>query len=424
MSNTPVYVSPFTGTVVTPTDVSYYALSFSANTQLYWPAVVNTTQVPAARIIDATPSTFGLEVILPEADQGTVGADILIRNFGSNSFLVANYGGTPSVTVAPGAAIYFYLSDNTSPAGVWHNVTFGTGASSADAATLQGAGLTTINGTLATTQNIVDVAVSNPVINDASRASTFVWTGGLGSFTLPSISSLSNGWYVGFRNSGSGALTISPITPTLINGASSIVANPGDSGFIFYDTTTTSFITVGFAAPYSITFTSGTYDVDSISGNTLNLSAFAPIIQTYISQSGSRSNTLAVTLPATTQMYILTNNTNSSVYDITFQLQGSSQTPFILASGKVVSILSNGTTITPLTQASITSFFAANGSQALPSYSFANDTHTGMYLDTTSVLGLSANSIEMLRIDNSNTMTPLITTPAQLNAGLISGGTF
>ena len=105
------FTSPFTGTVVVPTDVSYYNLQFAANVQLYWPAVVNPTQVPAARIIDCTPGTSGLAISLPQADQGSVGTDILFRNFGANSFVVVDYSGDRSVTIAPGIAVYFYLSD-------------------------------------------------------------------------------------------------------------------------------------------------------------------------------------------------------------------------------------------------------------------------------------------------------------------------
>ena len=69
-------------------------------------------------------------------------------------------------------------------------------------------------------------------------------------------------------------------------------------------------------------------------------------------------------------------------------------------------------------------FFAVNGSASSPSYTFNNDNHTGMYLVGTSVLGLTANSIQMLQIDNSNTLSPQITTPAQFTARLISGGIF
>ena len=154
---TPIFTSPFTGTVVQPTDVSYYDLSFSADVELYWPAVVNPTQVPAARIIDASTSTSGLSIALPQADQGTVGADILIRNKGATAFLVTDFDGGASVSIDPGISHYFYLTDNTTEAGVWSNVTFGAGTSSADAASLAGAGLTSVAGLLAVTGNIVQV---------------------------------------------------------------------------------------------------------------------------------------------------------------------------------------------------------------------------------------------------------------------------
>jgi hypothetical protein len=47
-----------------------------------------------------------------------------------------------------------------------------------------------------------------------------------------------------------------------------------------------------------------------------------------------------------------------------------------------------------------------------------------MYLVGTSVLGFTANSTQMLRIDNSNLISPQISTPAQFTAALISGGQF
>jgi hypothetical protein len=102
--STPIYTSPFTGTVVTPTDVSYSSLSFGADTPLFWPAIVNQGigQKPATRIIDCTATATGLSISLPEADQGTVGADILFRNLGSNSFSVKDYAGGNSVTIAAG----------------------------------------------------------------------------------------------------------------------------------------------------------------------------------------------------------------------------------------------------------------------------------------------------------------------------------
>jgi len=421
----PTYTSPFTGTVVTPTDVSYYPLSFSSNQTLYWPATVNAQQVPAARIIDCVASVTGLTITLPAANQGTVGADILFRNLGAYAFTINDATGGASFTVPVGISKYVYLSDNTTEAGVWQNVTFAAGTSAADAASLAGAGLTTVSGKLATTQNLIDVT-STPVITDASRAATYVWGGGLGIFNLPSTLSLSPGWYIGFRNAGTGSLTLTPQSPATINGIASVITNPGDSGFIFYNSSTQQFVTVGFAAPSNVTFTAETFDVDAITGNTLSLISYAPIIQTYIAQSGTRTATLAVTLPAITQMYILVNETGQPGYDISFQVAGSSQPPLLIGDGAIATVLTDGQNIYPLTQSSTGVFYAANGSAASPSYTFTNDTQTGLYLAGTSVLGVSANGAQMITVDNTNPAAPLTTVTGKLTATLttVAGGTF
>lgn len=422
---TPIYTSPFTGTVVTPTDVSYSSLSFSVDTPLYWPAIVNQGigQVPATRIIDCTATTTGLAISLPQANQGTVGTDILFRNLGSNSFIVKDYAGGNSVTIAAGISKYFYLTDNTTTAGTWGNVTFGAGTSSADAASLAGAGLTTVNGQLATTQNIVNCSIS-PNLSNTSRAATYNWSGGLGNCPLPSVSTLSPGWFIAFRNSGSGTLTFTPTVPQTINGQTSIITNPGDSGYIFYDVSGGQYITVGWVTPNNIVFTSASYDVDSISGNTLNLVSNAPIIQTYVAQSGTRTATLAVTLPAITQFYIFNNSTSQSGYNITFQNQGSSQPPIVLTTGNIYTVLSDGAFLYILNTSSSTSFKAINGTAGAPAYSFLNDTSTGMYLPGVGILGLSANGVEMIDINATNLSAPLVSVKAQLNATLISGGAF
>lgn len=419
----PTYTSPFTGTVIQPTDVSYYALNFSSNVQLYWPAVVNPTQVPAARIIDATPSTSGLVITLPEADQGAVGTDILIRNFGANAFTVQRFGGTGSVSIAPGVSRYFYLSDNSTAAGVWQNVTFGAGTSSADAASLAGNGLVALAGKLNVTQNIVEISAP-PTITDASRASTFVWTSGNDTINLPTATGLTAGWFIAFRNSGTGTLTFAAQGTSLINGSATLDVNPAESGFIIFQQSTGNFFTVGLALPTNVTFTSATYDVDSIVGNTLDLTAYAPIIQTYVALSGTRAVDLDVTLPATTQLYVLVNNTGEPSYDITFQISGSLQTPVALSDGQIALALSDGNFLYIINQTTANTFLAINGSAAAPSYSFINDNNTGMYLVGTSRLGLSANSTLMLDIDNTNTLDPQISTPATFTAGLIGGGTF
>jgi hypothetical protein len=102
--------------------------------------------------MDCTPSTAGLSIALPPGGQGSVGTDIFFRNFGAVAFTVTDSEGNASVLIEAGISQYFYLSDNSTDAGVWQNLTFGAGTSSADAASLQGAGLTTLVGKLSTTQ--------------------------------------------------------------------------------------------------------------------------------------------------------------------------------------------------------------------------------------------------------------------------------
>ena len=346
------YTSPFTGTVVVPTDVSYYNLQFSTDTQLFWPAVVNPTQVPAARIIDCTPSTSGLEILLPQGNQGSVGTDILFRNFGANSFVVSNFSGGSSVTVAPGIAVYFYLSSNTTVNGVWQNVTFGAGTSAVDAATLAGYGLTTVSiagvAKLAVTGNPVQIT-SVPTLNEASRAVTYVWESGNATWTLPSTTGLSVGWWIGFRNNGTGTLTFQPQGVAKVNNQATLTVNPGDSGFLLYDANAIvpTFFTVGLANPSSVTFTSSTYDVDSIVGNTLSLVSYAPIVQTYVALSGTRVTTLNVVLPAITQIYVLV---NSTAINLSFLVSGG-VTPFTVPPNTIATVLSDGVNIYSLTSA-------------------------------------------------------------------------
>ena len=417
------FTSPFTGNVIQPTDVSYYDLQFSDDVQLYWPAVVNPQQVPAARIISASADAAGLTIKLPQGDQGSVGSDILFVNNGAFSFFVTDFDGTQSVLVNTGVSKYFWLTDNTTEAGVWSNITFGTGTSAADAASLAGYGLVALEGVLNTTQNIVEITAP-PTLNTTSRAATYVWTNGNGTITLPAVGDIDDGWYIGFRNAGTGTLIIQGQSTSTVNGLPSIETTPGDSGFIMFDAATGNYTTIGYTVPANSTFTSAVYDVDSIVGNTFSLVANAPIIQTYVALSGSRTQTLAITLPAITQIYFVVNDTQNGTYNLTFQLSGSAQAPIIVSAGQVVTFLSDGNVLYVLNQTTTGVFFAVNGSASAPSYTFNNDNHTGMYLVGTSVLGLTANSTQMLEIDNSNTLSPQIRTPAQLTAALITGGQF
>ena len=177
------YVSPFTGDVIQPTDVSYQNFSITEDLVLAWPVNGNVDGNYAARIMDVTATAGGLSLYMPPANQVSVGTDSLITNKGSNTFTVTDSAGGTIVSIDPGKSWYVFVTNNGSEAGTWSTLAFGVGTSYADAAALQGAGLTTLAGKLATTQNVADIT-SNPTLNDASRATIFNWGAGAGTFNL------------------------------------------------------------------------------------------------------------------------------------------------------------------------------------------------------------------------------------------------
>ena len=421
----PTFTSPFTGDVVQPTDVSYTALAIEDNVTLSWPpyTVPGDGTVAASRIMDCTPDAAGWVVTLPPGSQGSTGTDILFRNMGADSFFVEDIDGFQAIEILAGESRYVYLSDNTTDAGTYENVTFGAGTSAADAATLVGNGLVDILGRLATGSQVVQIS-TNTTLTENNRSATYVWNGGAGTITLPSTATANTGWFVNVRNSGTGSVVITPPATKTINGLSSLSMFPSDSAVIIMDFSTGNFFTVGLPRQVDVSFTAATYDVDSIVGNTLDLTTYAPTIQTYVALSGTRTVDLDVVLPAITQMYIISNQTGYSGYDINVEVTGTSIPPIQIANGSSAIILTSGTNAFLLTQAWIYIYYAVNGTAGAPSFSFSNDTNTGMYLKATSKPAISAGSTDMMVVDNTNPLAPKTTFTGEVKAGLISGGTF
>jgi hypothetical protein len=420
------YTSPFTGNVIQPTDVSYAGVALTGTLQLYWPQYVNADEQVAARIMDIQ-ATVGSILVLPDATQASVGQDILIRNTGSNAFTVQRFGGTGSFTVASGASQYTYITNNTTQAGVWAVLGFGTGTSTADAASLAGNSTAAILGKLEAAF-ITNEYVSNPTFNEASRGSCFVWNGGATTWTLPAVANLSTGWFILVRNNGTGSLTLATsAVGSLIDSQSTISLPLGDSCFVCVnrDPAKQDFFTVGRGRPNSLTFSSSTYDVDTIVGSSLSLITNTPIIQRYTALSGSRTTSLLVQLPAVTQVYYILNDTNQSGYNINLQVQGSSQSPYSLATNTQAIVLSDGNNIYPLIQANIGQSIVNRGSAASPAFTFSLDPVTGMYSPNNSQLGFSVGGTNIATMDGTGGVGNFVTTfVGRVQAGLISGGAF
>ena len=143
------YVNPFTGDVIQPTDVSYVAYSISSDLTLVWPINGNSSTNVVARIMSITPSTSGLSIYLPPANQVSVGEDTLIKNPSAYDLNIKDAGGNIITTVTAGESRYVFITNNSTVNGIWQSLALGLGTSSPDASALAGQGLlasgTTLN---------------------------------------------------------------------------------------------------------------------------------------------------------------------------------------------------------------------------------------------------------------------------------------
>jgi len=410
------YNSPFTGTVIQPTDVSYRAITLTANTQLQWPINGNATDDYAARIMQVNATAANLALWMPPANQTSVGNDALIRNVGSNSFTVKNYAGTNTIiTIAPGETKYIYITANPNEQGTWGNIAFGVGSSSADSATLAGYGLLAVTTTLNQSHPVTTFS-SNSTADATYRAQTYVWTGGAGTVTLSSASTLGNNWFFLLRNGGTGALTVATSGGQLIDGSGSIVLQPSDSAIIVCSGT--AFYTVGLGKSTQFNFTQLTKAVTSGS-YTLTATEASNVIQKY---TGTLSGNVTITVPQTVQVYYIINETVGGVGNYTVTLTtGLGNTATITAGNQATLIcdsvnLLNANTIL----AGISTVSLANGSVGSPSLRFASESSTGVYRATSGQFNIAILGANMFTLSATGLTVPGTGT----FTGGIAGGVF
>jgi hypothetical protein len=388
------YNSPFTGNVIQPTDVSYREITLTANLQLEWPINGTTTGDVAARIMEVLPDQAGWTIDMPPANQASVGQDALFRNIGSYSFTVADFDGNTIITVAAGESKYIYITDNPDEAGTWGIISFGVGSSSADAATLAGYGLKAITTTLNQSHEITTFS-SDYSATTSDRAKVYVWTGGAGTLTFPTATSLGNDWFLMVRNSGTGSLAITP-TGALINGVASIDLQPADSCFVCCSGS--AYFTVGLGKVSQFNFTQLT---KTVTGGTYTLTSgeAANVIQKYIGTLGSQAT---VNLPQTVQVYYVANQTiDPGPYDIVFTTGVSGAfTATVPAGNQVILVCDSVNIYNASTVAAGASVFSlSSGTVSNPSLNFAAETTTGMYRPGSGQIGFSILGAAVLALN-------------------------
>ena len=381
------YVSPFTGDVIQPTDVSYISLSIANTTlQLVWPSTSTTSTDVAARIIEVT-TTGVSELWMPPADQASVGQDALIRNTGGEDFDVMDYDGLNTiVTVVAGEAQYIYITDNPDQQGTWGIIAFGIGSSGADAATLAGYGLLAIGQTLNQSQPVTTFS-SNYIALTTDRSSTYVWTGGAGTLTLTLAATLGDNWFMFLRNSGTGALTVACSGANTINASASIALQPADSCIIVCSGTT--FYTVGLGRATQFAFTQLSKAV-STGTYTLTASEASNVIQKY---TGALIANVTIVVPSTVQVYYILNETTGA-YTVTITT-GAGATA-ILTTGTQATLVCDSVNLynanTILAGSSTVSL--QNGSAASPSLNFSLEPTTGVFRPAAGQFGISILGVQ------------------------------
>ena len=420
------YNSPFSDNVIQPTAVAYaaYALTSTTGTiQLEWPLNGNGTDYVAARVMQVSTTSTAYELWMPPANQASVGQDALIYNTGGVTLTVKSYGGASTIVSIPstgGSAQYIFITSNATTTGTWGVIAFGATTTNSNAATLAGYGLTAIGATLNQSQPVT--TFSSPYTAVASdRANTYVWTGGAGTLTLTSASTLGNDWFFLVRNGGTGTLAVTPSGGDLINGSSSLDLQPADSCLI--SSSGTAFYSVGLGKSTQFNFTQLTKAVTAAgSPYTLTSSEAANVVQKY---TGTLIGNVVVNLPQTIQVYYITNQTTGA-YTITFQTGVAGGSTAVVPAGQQVILLCDSVNLynASTIAAGAVTLALANGTVGAPSLSFSSEGTTGIYRPASGELGIAILGAQVVDVTASGIV---VTGTARIGTGTtggIAGGAF
>jgi hypothetical protein len=367
------FISPFTGDVIQPTDVSYASYNLTANLQLYWAGLATGTQSPAARIMDVSQNA-SWTLTMPDATQVSVGEDALIRNTSGSAVNVLNFAGSVICTVAGGQAQYIYLTSNSTTGGNWGVIAFGSTTSTANAAQLAGLGLVAITTTLNQSHPVVGVATAY-TYTASDRAQTRLWTGGAGTGTLPLATTLGNNWFTIFKNNGTGSYTLSTTGGQFIDGLTTKTFQPSESAFVICDGT--SYYTIGYGQSNTFFFTSLVYPV---TGGTYNLTTYEiqSIIQEYV---GTLTSNVTVIYPQVVNLYVVSNQTTDNGFTLTVSTGVTGSATATIPPGQQATLVCDGTNFfnANTVQAGATSLNLINGTVGTPAINFAAETSTGIW---------------------------------------------
>jgi hypothetical protein len=381
------------GSATVPSSESKLAtFSLTADQTFFWAYNSSDSAYQVADIMEFS-TTAGRSITMPPANQVSIGESTLIRNVGANTFTVLSAVGATLGTVAAGVAKLFYTSDNTTVAGVWSVLTFGTGTSAADATTLQGLGLLAIGATLNDSHPVVTTSAAY-TITSANRANTLVFTGGSVNCTLPTLATAVNGFSALVKNNGSGTVTFVPQGAETIDQATLV---PGESLMLVAGAA--GWVTVGYGRTATFAFTRLNKSLTGFGpGTDANLSS-TDIANKIINFSGSPVGDTNVIFPSVSSVYYL--SSSLTTYAVYVKTASGSSVP--VAHGDSVIVVCDGVNMfVALSSSYASNITLPSGTLGALSMKFSASTNTGWYLVAPGTLGQVVNGTERYRSDFSS----------------------
>ena len=388
------YTDPFGGSTVQPAQVAYRAVALAADVSLSWPdTAVDDNYV--ARIMAVTASSGGLSITMPDARGVSPGYDVIFTNPGANTYTVKDNAGGVICTVPPGVSQYIYVTSNTTAAGVWATLQFGSLASAVTAASLIGPGIGASGSTLYGKLTVTSVSVSF-TSTVADRAKLFIWTGGVGTLTLPLSVTAGSDYFFAVANQGSGSITITCDGADTLDGAATLVLGIGESCYIAADGGT-KWVSVGRGRTSAFNFTQLSKAI-STGTVTLTIAEAQNVVQKY---TGVLVGNVNVVLPSTVQVYYVSNQTTGA-FNVTFKTAGVGTT-VVVPTGQNAVLFCDGTNVlnASTTISGISSLTLSPGSVSVPSINFTTGASTGIYSSAGDVFDIATAGVNRLRIDAS-----------------------
>jgi hypothetical protein len=332
------YTNIFGGQNIYPSQLSYRAITLSANVTLDWPLETSATTNIVADIMDVTASAAGYVIRMPDATEASNGQSALFNNVGANGYTVADNSGNVICVVASGQTFQVYLTSNATVNGTWRAFQFGASTAAASAAALAGYGIKAIATTLNQSSPVTTISTAYTA-GAADRASTIVWTSGIGTLSLTAAATLGNDWFVMIRNSGTGDLTIDPNASELINGATTLVLAPGDSAIVVSNGV--QFFTVGYGRSASSSFS--LISINASGSGNLTLSTGQLGFTAYVF-TGTLTGNRDIIVPSSVQQYWVTNNTTGS-FNLGIRTAGQASPGVLIAQNSRAIFYSDGTNV-------------------------------------------------------------------------------